>query len=257
MPSSASCTKTGNRSGAKTAGFWVANQPSTCRSGRISRARSGSSSPIHAPAASDELTCFVGVSGRSNAHVVAAGLPRHDRLVLVNDRTRPPCAGRMREEAALGQEETAVGLKHRRRLIVDAPRRKAPTEVGAARGPRAARRARCTSERAPRTRRLPAHRRRARRSRAAEARRSGDSRARQRSNARRSSGTYERVLEVREADDPRQAVRGSAIVGQTEPLEHQHPASARGQMVRRGGPHAAGADDDDVGDHAVSRSRII
>jgi hypothetical protein len=55
-----------------------------------------------------------------------------------------------------------------------------------------------------------------------------------------------RVLEVREADDARQAVRGAVLVRDVEALETEDALPAAGEMVERGAAHSADPDDDDV-----------
>ena len=54
------------------------------------------------------------------------------------------------------------------------------------------------------------------------------------------------VLEVREADDPRQPVRGALLVEEVEALEPEHALAAAGEVVERSAPHTADPDDDDV-----------
>ena len=54
------------------------------------------------------------------------------------------------------------------------------------------------------------------------------------------------VLEVREADDPRQPVRRALLVEQVEPLEPEDALAAAGEVVERSAPHSADSDDDDV-----------
>ena len=55
------------------------------------------------------------------------------------------------------------------------------------------------------------------------------------------------VLEVREADDPRQAVlRGPVLVRDVEALEPQHALAPAREVVERGAAHTSDPDDDDV-----------
>ena len=54
------------------------------------------------------------------------------------------------------------------------------------------------------------------------------------------------VLEVREADDPRQPVRRALLVEQVETLEPEHALPAAGEVVERSAPHSADSHDDDV-----------
>ena len=55
-----------------------------------------------------------------------------------------------------------------------------------------------------------------------------------------------RVLEVRLADDPRNAVRGAELVRHVEALETEDALPAPREVVERSAPHAADPDDDDV-----------
>ena len=54
------------------------------------------------------------------------------------------------------------------------------------------------------------------------------------------------VLEVREADDPREPMRRAVLVEQVETLEPEHALAAPGEVVERRAPHSADSDDDDV-----------
>ena len=54
------------------------------------------------------------------------------------------------------------------------------------------------------------------------------------------------VLEVGEPDDPRQPVRRAVLVEQVEALEPEDALSAPGEVVERGASHPADSDDDDV-----------
>ena len=54
------------------------------------------------------------------------------------------------------------------------------------------------------------------------------------------------VLEVREADDPGQAVGGALVVEDVEALEPEDALSAAGEVVERRASHPADSDDDDV-----------
>ena len=54
------------------------------------------------------------------------------------------------------------------------------------------------------------------------------------------------VLEVREPDDPRQPVRRALLVEQVETLEPEDALAAAGEVVERSAPHSADSDDDDV-----------
>jgi len=54
------------------------------------------------------------------------------------------------------------------------------------------------------------------------------------------------MLEVREADDPRQPVRRAVLVQEVEALEAEHALPAARKVVERRAPHAADADDDHV-----------
>ena len=55
-----------------------------------------------------------------------------------------------------------------------------------------------------------------------------------------------RVLVVGEPDDAGQAVRRAELVQQVVLLQAEHAPPAARQVVRRGGPHSAQADDDRV-----------
>ena len=59
-------------------------------------------------------------------------------------------------------------------------------------------------------------------------------------------GHVVRVLEVREADDPREAVGRALVVEDVEALEPEHALSAAGEVVERRASHPADSDDDDV-----------
>jgi hypothetical protein len=54
------------------------------------------------------------------------------------------------------------------------------------------------------------------------------------------------MLEIGQPDDPRESVRGPAVVPGREPLDRGHAQAARGEVVRGGAPHRAEADDEDV-----------
>ena len=54
------------------------------------------------------------------------------------------------------------------------------------------------------------------------------------------------MLEVREADDPGEPVRGAALVKQVEALESEDAPAATREVVERCAPHPADSDDDDV-----------
>ena len=54
------------------------------------------------------------------------------------------------------------------------------------------------------------------------------------------------MLEVREADDPREPVRRAVLVQEVEALEPEHALPAAGEVVERRAPHPADSDDDDV-----------
>ena len=54
------------------------------------------------------------------------------------------------------------------------------------------------------------------------------------------------VLEVGEADDPCEAVRGAALVKEVEALEPEDAPAASREVVEGGAPHAADSDDDGV-----------
>ena len=54
------------------------------------------------------------------------------------------------------------------------------------------------------------------------------------------------MLEVGEADDPREAVRRAVLVQEVEALETEHALPAPGEVVERCAPHPADSDDDDV-----------
>ena len=55
-----------------------------------------------------------------------------------------------------------------------------------------------------------------------------------------------RVLEVREADDPRQPVRRAVLVRDVEALETDDALPAASEVVERRAPHPADADDGNV-----------
>ncbi len=54
------------------------------------------------------------------------------------------------------------------------------------------------------------------------------------------------MLEVREADDPRQPVRRAVLVQEVEPLEPEHALPPAGEVVERRAPHPTDSDDHDV-----------
>ena len=54
------------------------------------------------------------------------------------------------------------------------------------------------------------------------------------------------VLEVREPDDACQSVRRAVLVEQVETLETEHVLAAASEVVERRAPHSADSDDDDV-----------
>jgi hypothetical protein len=55
-----------------------------------------------------------------------------------------------------------------------------------------------------------------------------------------------RMFPVGEPDDAGEPVRGAVLVDQVEALQSQHPKAPAREVIERGAPHAAEAEDDDV-----------
>ena len=55
-----------------------------------------------------------------------------------------------------------------------------------------------------------------------------------------------RMFPVGEPDDAGEPVRGAELVDQIEALESEHPEAPAREVIQRGAPHAAEAEDDDV-----------
>src|ERR1700674_5704017 len=54
------------------------------------------------------------------------------------------------------------------------------------------------------------------------------------------------ILEITEADDAGETVRGSPVMAGLEALEAQHPQTSARKMIERSAAHHAGANDDDI-----------